>query len=92
VPVANIILWPGVDFTNLNSVVKFANEFSSRYGSLDLLINNAGTFQVYGGNATVNGIESVFQVNHLAPYLLTKLLVPALKRATSDDVRVICLE
>src|SRR6185312_16118280 len=44
---------------------------------IDVLINNAGL--VLGERrVTVDGFEHVFAVNHLAPFLLTNLLVPKL--------------
>lgn len=47
---------------------------------LDVLVNNAAL--VAGKRTlTVDGIEMVFAVNHLAPFLLTNLLLPALRAA-----------
>lgn len=53
--------------------------------SLDVLINNAG---LYSGRrvTTDDGIELTFAVNHLAPFLLTHLLLPQLKRAPEGRV------
>ena len=54
--------------------------------ALDVLVNNAG---VYMGQKTFTkeGIETTFAVNHLAPFLLTHLLLPLLTK--SADSRVI---
>jgi len=54
--------------------------------ALDVLVNNAG---VYMGKKTFteDGIETTFAVNHLAPFLLTHLLLPSLSQ--SSDGRVI---
>lgn len=54
--------------------------------ALDVLVNNAG---VYMGKKTFteDGIETTFAVNHLAPFLLTHLLLPLLSK--SSDGRVI---
>jgi NAD(P)-dependent dehydrogenase (short-subunit alcohol dehydrogenase family) len=44
---------------------------------IDVLANNAGG--IMGARAvTKDGFEKIFQVNHLAPFLLTHLLMPAL--------------
>lgn len=55
-------------------------------GRLDVLVNNAG---VYMGRRilTGDGIETTFAVNHLAPFLLTYLLLPHLVK--TDESRVI---
>lgn len=45
---------------------------------LDVLVNNAGTFY-NSRHATVDGLERTFAVNHLAPFLLTELLLDRLK-------------
>lgn len=53
---------------------------------LDVLINNAGTW-ISKRILTEDGIEKVFAVNYLAPFLLTHELYPLLK--CSEDARVI---
>lgn len=53
---------------------------------LDGLINNAGTF-TYWQSLTSEGFETQWAVNHLAPFLLTNLLLPQLKK--KDSARVI---
>ena len=59
---------------------------ASHQGRLDVLVNNAG---LYMGKRilTGDGIETTFAVNHLAPFLLTYLLLPNLMK--TDDSRVI---
>lgn len=52
---------------------------------LDGLINNAGTFS-YWLTLTEEGFELQWAVNHLAPFLLTHLLMPLLKKAPSARV------
>ena len=54
------------------------NLLEKRGISLDILVNNAG---LYSSNRkmTEDGIELTYAVNHLAPFLLTHLLVPQLK-------------
>lgn len=53
--------------------------------ALDVLYNNAG---IYASRRTLtrDGIEMTFAVNHLAPFLLTQRLLPALQRATDGRV------
>jgi NAD(P)-dependent dehydrogenase (short-subunit alcohol dehydrogenase family) len=52
---------------------------------LDGLINNAGAF-TYWLTLTPEGFETQWAVNHLAPYLLTRLLLPLLEAAPSGRV------
>lgn len=65
------------DFTDLSQVRTLAAALSEKYPRIDVLVNNAGG--VMGGReVTVDGHEKTFQVNHLAPFLLTTLLIDKL--------------
>jgi NAD(P)-dependent dehydrogenase (short-subunit alcohol dehydrogenase family) len=48
------------------------------YDRLDVLVNNAGVFND-SREETVDGVEATFAINHLAPFLLTHLVLPRLK-------------
>lgn len=73
------------DFSRLDDVRRLAAEVGERVESLDLLMNNAGgTFAP--SRRTPDGHEPNFQVNHLAPFLLTTLLRPRLAAAGSSLV------
>ena len=62
------------------SVRKLAAEVLARYPKLDVLVNNAGA--MYGTRQlTKDGIELTWAVNHLAPFLLSKLLLHRLKES-----------
>jgi NAD(P)-dependent dehydrogenase (short-subunit alcohol dehydrogenase family) len=74
------------DFGRLDDVRRLAAELLDAYGRIDVLANNAGAIFTSRA-ATVDGHERTFQVNHLAPFLLTNLLLPRL--AEADDARVI---
>lgn len=64
------------DFADLNQVRNLAEELA-RLERIDVLANNAGG--MFGERrTTVDGFERTFQVNHLAPFLLTNLLMPKL--------------
>jgi len=65
------------DFSRLAEVRTLAAELLQRYPRIDVLANNAGGIM---GNRelTVDGNEKTFQVNHLAPFLLTTLLMDRL--------------
>lgn len=66
-----------VDFTRLDDVRTFAADLDAAYPRIDVLANNAGG--VFGDpKKTVDGFEKTFQINHLAPFLLTTLLMDKL--------------
>jgi NAD(P)-dependent dehydrogenase (short-subunit alcohol dehydrogenase family) len=68
------------DFARLDDVRRLADEVQQRVGTLDVLMNNAGGTFV-PSKRTTDGHEPNFQVNHLAPFLLTNLLRPQLAAA-----------
>ena len=62
------------DFTRLDEVRRLAEVLNERCDRIDVLANNAGGM-FSGPTSTPDGFEKTFQVNHLAPYLLTHLLL-----------------
>ena len=72
-----------LDLADLDSVRKCADGLLARDVKLDGLINNAGLAGLRG--VTKQGFELTFGTNHLGHFLLTKLLLPAV-RATSGRI------
>mgnify|MGYP002760261193 FL=1 len=66
------------DYADTAAVRDLAATVRAETSGLDLLINNAGGL-VRDGRLTDRGVEYTFQVNHLAPYLLTAELVDHLE-------------
>lgn len=66
------------DFTDLAQVRALAAELLAKYPRIDVLANNAGGIMAPGREETVDGFEKTFQVNHLAPFLLSNLLMDRL--------------
>lgn len=65
------------DFSQLDDVRRLAAELLAAYPRIDVLANNAGG--IFGPRRlTRDGFEQTFQVNHLAPFLLTNLLLDRL--------------
>jgi NAD(P)-dependent dehydrogenase (short-subunit alcohol dehydrogenase family) len=66
-----------LDLASLDAIHSFAGEFRRHHDGLDILINNAG---VAGGGRreTADGFEIHLGINHLGPFALTGLLLPAL--------------
>jgi retinol dehydrogenase-13 len=62
------------DFSRLAEVRKAAALLLTNYPRIDVLINNAGVHYTQR-TLTADGIETVFAVNHLASFLLTRLLL-----------------
>jgi len=74
------------DFASLQQVRRLAAAFQSKHERLHVLVNNAGTFEAVRSQ-TEDGFETTFAVNHLAPFLLTDLLLPTL--TASAPARII---
>ncbi len=73
------------DFADLAQVRAVATELLERFGRIDVLANNAGA--IYPSRqVTVDGYEMTWQVDYLAPFLLTNLLKPALVAAAPSRV------
>jgi NAD(P)-dependent dehydrogenase (short-subunit alcohol dehydrogenase family) len=73
------------DFDRLSDVRTLAEELLASYPRIDVLANNAGGL-VSARGQSADGHERTFQHNHLAPFLLTNLL---LERITESAGRVI---
>jgi retinol dehydrogenase 12 len=66
------------DLASQQSIRQLAREITERYPQMHVLVNNAG-ISPSQRTLTVDGIEVTFAVNHLAPFLLTNLLLDRLK-------------
>jgi len=73
------------DFSSLSDVRRLAEQVMARAPHLDVLINNAGgAFEKRG--VSTDGYELTFAVNHLAPFLLTRLLLDSLKGSAAARI------
>lgn len=77
-----------IDLSSQKSIRDGVAEFNSRYTQLDVLINNAAIFDITQKKAQMSddGIETIFATNHLGSFLLTNLLLPALKASPSARI------
>ncbi|MDI9884648.1 SDR family NAD(P)-dependent oxidoreductase [Streptomyces sp. HNM0645] len=73
-----------VDYGRLDDVRRLAGELLARYPRIDVLANNAGGFFTSRKESS-DGHELTFQVNHLAPFLLTNLLLDRLEEAPNGS-------
>ena len=84
---------PGVrfvqaDFAQLAQVRRLAHELQSQLPRLDVLINNAAVMAAARARSA-DGYDLTFAVNHLAPFLLTNLLLDKLKESAPSRVIVV---
>jgi NAD(P)-dependent dehydrogenase (short-subunit alcohol dehydrogenase family) len=77
------------DFASLDEVRRLAHEITTAHDRLDVLINNAGIgFGAPGAGRQIShdGHELRLAVNYLAPFVLTHLLLPILRRSTPSRI------
>lgn len=65
------------DYDRLDDVRALADALRERYPSIEVLANNAGGL-IHTKGVSADGHERTLQHNHLAPFLLTSLLLPVL--------------
>jgi NAD(P)-dependent dehydrogenase (short-subunit alcohol dehydrogenase family) len=73
------------DLSSQESVRRLAAEVLARYPRLEVLINNAGAVHSTR-RLTAEGIELTWALNHLAPFLLTELLLERLRESAPARV------
>ena len=73
------------DLSTQAEVRRLAEEFRSGHDRLDVLVNNAGVVN-QKRSETADGIESTLATNHLAPFLLTELLLDLLKGSAPSRI------
>ncbi len=73
------------DLSSQKQVRRVAEEFKAKYPRLDVLVNNAGFVQPKK-QMTEDGYEVQFATNHLAPFLLTNLLLDHLKKSAPSRI------
>jgi dehydrogenase/reductase SDR family protein 13 len=73
-----------LDLADLASVCRAADAYLASGRVLDVLINNAGVAGTRGLSA--DGFDLTYATNHIGPFLLTSLLLPAVLRAPQGRV------
>jgi len=75
-----------LDQADFSSVSAFADRFETEVGTLDLLIANAGVSIPGEFIKSVDGYETVLQVNHLSTALLSIRLIPCFMKAATSPI------
>jgi NAD(P)-dependent dehydrogenase (short-subunit alcohol dehydrogenase family) len=73
------------DLSRMSDVRSLADQLSAAHPRIGALVNCAGVF-VSSRVETVDGLELMFATNHLAPFLLTNLLLPSLRASGAARV------
>jgi NAD(P)-dependent dehydrogenase (short-subunit alcohol dehydrogenase family) len=73
------------DFADLAQVRQLAAQLRAACPRIDILVNNAGAIMP-GFERTADGHEKTFQVNHLAPFLLTNVLMDVLLASSATVI------
>jgi NAD(P)-dependent dehydrogenase (short-subunit alcohol dehydrogenase family) len=79
------------DFSRLAEVRRLAGEILAGQDRLDVLVNNAGLFSPHY-RLSPDSFELTFAVNHLAPFLLTNLLLDRLKASAPARIVTVASE
>ena len=74
------------DLSSLEQVRRLGREVAAQQARLDVLANNAGIAGEGPRELSADGHELRFAVNYLAPFLLTQLLLPLLRRSAPARV------
>ena len=73
------------DLSSQSLIRSMAEEIHNQYDHISVMINNAGVF-LTSRKTTVDGLEMTFAVNHLAPFLLTLLLLDLIKKGAPSRI------
>jgi retinol dehydrogenase-12 len=73
------------DLSSQSEVRRAAQAFLERHAQLDVLVNNAGGF-FWRRSESVDGLEMTLALNHLSYFLLTNLLLEAIKASPSARI------
>jgi NAD(P)-dependent dehydrogenase (short-subunit alcohol dehydrogenase family) len=77
-----------LDLGSFASIRSFAERFQAKHQRLDVLVNNAGIWPLTR-ITTTDGLEATFGVNHVGTHLLTRELLPLLKKSAPSRIVVL---
>jgi len=76
------------DLASQQSIHRAVEDFKAEHHRLDVLIHNAANFDhtLHKPVLTGDGIETIFATNHIAPFLMTHLLLDMLKASAPSRI------
>ena len=74
------------DLSSVEQIRQAADHIRTTYPKIDVLNNNAGLLMGDQRELTQDGFEMTFGVNHLAPFLLTHLLIDQVKASGRGNI------
>jgi NAD(P)-dependent dehydrogenase (short-subunit alcohol dehydrogenase family) len=77
--------WRRADLSSLDQVRDLADQLLEE-DRIDVLVNNAGIGTAGGREESAEGYELTFAVNYLAPFLLTRRLLPLIERSAPSRI------
>jgi NAD(P)-dependent dehydrogenase (short-subunit alcohol dehydrogenase family) len=77
--------WRRADLSSLDEVRDLADSLLDE-DRIDVLVNNAGIGRAGGREESADGYELTFAVNYLAPFLLTRRLLPLIERSAPSRI------
>ncbi|MFA0964253.1 SDR family oxidoreductase [Roseivirga sp. BDSF3-8] len=80
------------DLAVQDEIRQVSDRIKAEFHTVDVLINNAGVIQGDKREFTPDGLEKTFAVNHLAPFMLTGLLLPQLKNSSYGRIITVSSE
>jgi NAD(P)-dependent dehydrogenase (short-subunit alcohol dehydrogenase family) len=86
-----VVMTEAADFASLRQVRAMAERIAAKHSALSALVNNAGLIMTHR-ETTEDGFEMTWQVNHLAPFLLTNLLLPLAKAGAPSRIVTVASE
>lgn len=76
------------DLGDMASIARYCQDFRKRFDRLDILVNCAGVITL-DRRETRDGLELQFGVNHIGHYLLSRNLLPVIKRTPEARIVVV---
>lgn len=84
---ADVVKYFAADLSKKNDVIKFADWVLEQFGSIDILINNAGLFvpgSIY--DEPEENLDKMISINLFSAYYLTRALLPAMMKKKSGHI------
>jgi NAD(P)-dependent dehydrogenase (short-subunit alcohol dehydrogenase family) len=75
-----------IDVTSAEDIAALPAFFATKFGGLDILINNAGVMKEREGEVNAETLRSTFEANVIGPFAVTQALLPLLKASLAGRI------